>query len=485
MISVKRLSPFYSRLSLYSLRLSRSFRRQSLHSYWLSVVILALFTSLVGAQRVGAQENELVIVSSHWEGIKREFEWGFNAYRRSLGESPVTFRWLDLGGTSDILRFIKGEFAHTPNSIGIDLFFGGGTDPYIELAALDLLQPCPLAEEVLVGLPADINGFPLRDLDGRWYAASLSTFGLLYNKRVLSLMGLPTPRSWQDLASPAVRSWVSFADPRKSGTAHAVVEIILQAYGWDAGWRVLRGIGRNARSFTSSSSQVPKEVAVGEAAYGFLLDSYGRDALKTFGDENLGYLIPDEHAPFTGDAIAMLKGAPHQAIATQFISFVLSDAGQRLFLAKRGTVGGPLTFELGKLSVRPQLYETLGDDSTIPNRPFATLGDFRYNMVMASQRYAVVNDLVGACVIDAELSKEAPCSGKKCAERDAPPITEKEAIDLADTWNDPVVRQRQVGVWRADCLGKRVSSASLPYGLLSLVLIVVVVLGAALRRGRR
>jgi hypothetical protein len=102
LISVKRLS-------VYSLRLSSSFRRQSLHSYWLSVVILALFSGLVGVQRVVAQQNELVIVSSHWEGIKREFEWGFNAYRRSLGESPVTFRWLDLGGTSDILRFIKGS----------------------------------------------------------------------------------------------------------------------------------------------------------------------------------------------------------------------------------------------------------------------------------------------------------------------------------------------------------------------------------------
>ena len=457
----------------------------SLCSSWLSVVLLTLIGILVGAQRVDAEKNELVIVSSHWEGIKREFEWGFNRYRRARGESSVTFRWLDLGGTSDILRFIKGEFAHTPASIGIDLFFGGGTDPYIELAAVDLLQPSLLPEDVAVGLPPDINGFPLRDRDGRWYAASLSTFGLLYNKRVLSLMGLPTVRAWRDLASPAVRSWVSFADPRKSGTAHAVVEIILQAYGWDAGWRVLRGIGRNARSFTSSSSQVPKEVAVGEAAYGFLLDSYGRDALKTFGDENLGYIIPDEHAPYTGDAIALLKGAPNQPIASQFIAFVLSDAGQRLFLAKRGAVGGPLTFELGKLSVRPHLYETLGEDSTIPNRPFASVGHFRYNMAIASQRYAVVNDLVGACVIDAELSQEAPCSGNECAQRDAPPITEKEAIELGSNWTDPVVRQRQVGGWRAECLGRRASRSSLPFGLLSLVLIVVVVIGAVLRRGRR
>lgn len=396
--------------------------------------------------------QELIIVSSHWEGIKREFERGFNRYRSERGEPPVTLRWLDIGGTSDILRYVRGEFARTPDSIGIDLFFGGGTDPYIELAKAGFLQPCPIPEVVQSGLPAELRGFALRDPAGRWYAASLSSFGILFNRQVVELMSLPVPMTWRDVTVPAARSWVSFADPRKSGTAHAVVEIMLQAYGWQEGWQVLRSIGRNARSFTSSSSQVPKEVAVGEAAYGFLIDSYGRDAIKQFGADNIGYHIPVEHAPFTGDSIAVFKGAPHQALAEEFVSFVLSDEGQSLFLAKRGTPRGPVEFELGKLSVRPGLYDALGSDAVLSERPFSGGGEFRYDMALASRRYGVVNELVGACVIDADLANGPPCVEDECAARDKPPITEQEALELAEVWGDPATRQRSIADWRRSCL---------------------------------
>lgn len=400
-----------------------------------------------------SQAEELVIVSSHWEGIKREFEGGFNRHRRELGKAPVSFRWLDIGGTSDILRYVRGEFSRTPDSIGIDIFFGGGTDPYIELASAGFLQPCPLPEDVREGLPAELRGFALRDPSAQWFAASLSTFGILFNKRVVELMGLPVPATWRDVTVPEARSWVSFADPRKSGTAHAVVEIILQAYGWQSGWQVLRDIGRNARSFTSSSSQVPKEVAVGEAAYGFLLDSYGRDAIKQFGEENVGYHIPVEHAPFTGDSIALFRGAPHRTTAEEFVAFVLSDEGQRLFLAKRGTVGGPVDFELGKLSVRPALYDEIGDDAALRERPFDGGGDFRYDMGLASRRYGVVNELVGACVIDVDLSDQSPCVGAECTARDTPPISEEEALELSTVWGDPAIRQRSIAAWRKSCMG--------------------------------
>lgn len=415
-----------------------------------AVLVGTLWLQLALAHSVWAQE--LVIVSSHWEGIKREFERGFNRYRNVRGESLVTFRWLDIGGTSDILRYIRGEFVRTPDSIGIDLFFGGGTDPYIELAAAGFLRPCPLPDVVQSGLPSELRGFALRDSAGMWYAASLSSFGILYNKKVVEAMNLPVPATWRDVTVPAARSWVSFADPRKSGTAHAVVEIILQAYGWSDGWQVLRDIGRNARSFTSSSSQVPKEVAVGEAAFGFLIDSYGRDAVKQFGEVNIGYHIPVEHAPFTGDSIAILKGSPHWAIAEEFVAYVLSDEGQRLFLAKRGTAGGPTEFELGKLSVRPALYDAVGKDAALRERPFDGGADFRYKMELAARRYGVVNDLVGACVIDADLAHEPPCAESQCAGRDVPPITEEEALELAKSWRDPAIRQRSIAEWRTRCM---------------------------------
>jgi ABC-type Fe3+ transport system substrate-binding protein len=422
-----------------------------------------------GGGDVRADDHELVVVSSHWEGIKREFERGFNQTRLSQGEPPIKFRWLDIGGTSDILRYVRSEYARSPDSIGVDLFFGGGSDPYVELASAGLLHPCPVPDEVLAGIPADLRGVSLRDPSGRWFAASLSSFGILINRRVVSVMGLPEPKTWRDVAVPAARSWVSFAEPRKSGTAHAMVEIILQAYGWDEGWRILRNIGRNVRSFASASSQIPKEVAVGEAAYGFLLDSYGRDAVKKFGAENVRFVTPTDYVPYSGDAIAIFRGAPHRELAEQFVSFVLSDVGQRLFLAKKGVSGGPATFELGKLSVRPRLYEILDNDAAVGDRPFATTSSFRYDTALASRRYEVVNDLVGACVIDADLSQRKEGDGVT----EQPPITEQGALDLATNWKDPSVRQRHIAQWRKRCLGSAASERGWlsAFGVLVLLLI--------------
>ncbi len=438
-----------------------------------------LVVVLTGGRYAHADDHELVVVSSHWEGIKREFELGFNKSRQSQGEHPIRIRWLDIGGTSDILRYVRSEYSRSPDSIGVDLFFGGGSDPYVELASAGLLHPCPVPDEVLAGIPADLRGVSLRDPSGRWFAASLSSFGILINQRVVSVMGLPEPRTWRDVAVPEAFSWVSFAEPRKSGTAHAMVEIILQAYGWDEGWRILRRIGRNVRSFSSASSQIPKEVAVGEAAYGFLLDSYGRDAVKNFGSENLRFVTPTDYVPYSGDAIAVFRGAPHRKLAEQFVSFVLSDAGQRLFLAKKGVPGGPSTFELGKLSVRPSLYDSLDDGAAVGDRPFSATSSFRYDTALASRRYEVVNDLVGACVVDADLSHRL--EGEYMTEQ--PPISEQDALDLATNWKDPSVRQRHIAQWRSRCLGPSASEKGWLSGLGALVLLVIG--GRSLARLRR
>jgi len=103
-----------------------------------------------GAGRVA---QKLIIVSPHWEGIRTEFERAFSEWTsRNLGHA-TDVDWLDVGGTSDILRYVRSEFARSPKGIGIDLLFGGGVDPYLALIKDGLLEPCELPPQVLE-LPA-------------------------------------------------------------------------------------------------------------------------------------------------------------------------------------------------------------------------------------------------------------------------------------------------------------------------------------------
>ncbi|MDA0991144.1 MAG: hypothetical protein O3A51_10385, partial [Verrucomicrobia bacterium] len=85
--------------------------------------------------------KRLVLISPHWEGVRSEFEQAFSAWTVARYGHRTDLDWLDLGGTSDAIRYVKSEFARSPDGIGVDLFFGGGVDPFMQLSAAGLLQP--------------------------------------------------------------------------------------------------------------------------------------------------------------------------------------------------------------------------------------------------------------------------------------------------------------------------------------------------------
>lgn len=398
--------------------------------------------------------EDLVILSPHWEGIKREYERAFNENRKT----PVTFRWLDMGGTADILRFIKSQFRSTPDSIGVDLFFGGGIDPFTELEKLELLQRIDIGPELEHAIPAELRGAPIRSTQGYWFATAISSFGLVFHKKILSFLGLPPPMGWRDLTNPRYFSWIASADPRKSGSAHAIYEVVLQRFGWDVGWQILYGLAINSRSFLSSSAQGPHEIALGEVAISPLIDTYANQARRLFGDDIVGYALPEDGTIYTGDGIAVLKGAPQAALAKEFVYFVLSRAGQELIMQRRGTPGGPTEFELAKLSVRPDLYSTPPNLLAISANPFIGDDGFSYNNAVASKRWTLVNDLIGTFLIEEHerlvgIAKTlSPSQQQRFAALLAPPISEPELMELLENTSGQGAgaRNARIARWREE-----------------------------------
>ena len=75
-------------------------------------------------------ESRVVIISPHNEAIRYEFGRGFDRWHRRRFGGGVAVEWRDVGGTADALRFVQSEFAAKPEGIGIDIFFGGGSEPF-------------------------------------------------------------------------------------------------------------------------------------------------------------------------------------------------------------------------------------------------------------------------------------------------------------------------------------------------------------------
>lgn len=422
-------------------------------SWWALVVAVWFFVEFPNL----ASADKLVLISPHWEGIKYEFERAFKVrYHRETGRT-VEFEWMDVGGTSETIRFLQSEFKYKPAGIGIDIFFGGGSDPYVALKAANLLEPYRLPETILEKIPPRLGGVPLYDPDYTSYGATLAGFGIIYNKVVLRLANLPRITTWEDLASPAAFGWVGSSDPRKSGSVHMAYEIILQAYGWDKGWRIITGLGANVRNFTNSASQVTKDVAIGEVAYGLAIDFYAWAQVNEAGADKIGYVMPDNLTIINPDCIGILKGAPNRTVAEAFIRFVMSPAGQKLWLMKKGSADGPERFQLNRFSVLPSLYDLSPQSTAVKFNPFSWRSDFTFDANLGSIRWAIVNDLIGTMIIDQKeylhrawsaALKDGLLSEEELQKLTAMPISAKVALELAKTkWKDPAFRNQMLNAW--------------------------------------
>ena len=431
-------------------------RNGPIFSGWLCLAVLVLCLGVVVWPAVG-HADRLVLISPHWEGIKYEFEEAFKAhYQRETGRE-VEFEWMDVGGTSETLRFIQSEFKNKPAGVDIDLMFGGGLDPYLTLKQADLLQSYVLPQALLDQIPPRLGGIPLYDTEYKWYGATLAGFGIIYNKTVMGLTKLPMITTWEGLAAPLAFSWVGTADPRKSGSVHMAYEIILQAYGWEKGWEIITGIGANARKFTNSASQVPKDVAIGEVAYGLAIDFYAWAQVNKVGADKIGYVMPDNLTIINPDCIGILKGAPNKDVAEAFIRFVMSEAGQKLWLLSKGLPDGPQRFQLNRFSVLPSLYEKVSLQNTaVQFNPFAWQSDFTFDAEVGSKRWSIVNDLIGALIIDQKdllnrswrAALADGLTGEEWRRLAAVPISEKDAMQMAgEKWRDPAFRNQKLNEW--------------------------------------
>lgn len=405
-------------------------------------------------------QDELIIISPHPEGIETEFGNNFEKWYEEQTGRTVKTDWRDVGGTSSNYRFIESEFKRVPDGIGVDIFFGGGTDNYLRLSNNGWLHAYKLPEAQLVQMTQLFQGIPLYDAAYQWYGAALSSFGIMYNEELREMLNLPKVSAWEDLGDVALLGKIGAADPRESGSAHMVYEIILQTLGWEEGFALLTKIGGNVRGFSAGANAIPTDVVAGQVIYGLAIDFYAYGQIAVVGADKIKYVVPGDGAVVNADPIAILKGAPNLPVAQKFLEFVLSEDAQKLWMLRDTDSEGPKwKGGLNRASVLPALYDKLGERCIVPN-PFAMEGTpFQYNSDKGSTRWDIVNGLFGVLIIDSHKDLvNAWKAIRKCkdpAKRDAAiavltqmPITEEEAMKMARSdWMDPTIRNEKRKEW--------------------------------------
>lgn len=332
------------------------------------------------------------------------------------------------------VREARKAFLASKASIGIDLFFGGGEYDHSRQAAMGQIIPSGFAStpegKVVLGeaIPERISGEKWYDPADNWYGVTVSSFGICYNLDSLKTAGMPAePATWADLGHPALFRRVALADPTKSGSAAKAFEMVIQqamaqathgipvdsprfqdqlSRGWADGLAIIQSAAANARYFSESASKVPLDVAQGDAAAGMCIDFYGMfqaDLVsRPDGSSRMKYVSPEGGTTVGCDPIAMLRGAPHPELALEFIRFVLSMEGQRLWAYRSGTPDGPERYSLQRLPIRKDFYvpENLQYCSNPELNPYQLAGTFTYHMEWTGKLFAAIRSLVRAMCLD-------------------------------------------------------------------------------------
>ncbi|MEO5345477.1 MAG: extracellular solute-binding protein [Magnetococcus sp. YQC-9] len=264
-----------------------------------------------------------------------------------------------------------------------DLFWASAKDAFEILSDDDQLVPYHSA---VPGVAQQIGGQPIHDTDHHFTGFALSSYGIMWNGYFTRLHQLPDPEEWEDLTHPAYFGQLSMCTPALSGTTHMTVESILQNYGWDEGWRLLKALGGNVREFARNSGDVPDAVTAGTAGAGVVIDFY---ALTNKASGHDVAYTPPKRPSLVPANIALIKNGPNSKAAKQFIDFLLTPEGQKILLLP----------EINRLPVNPTVYAQAPRGFPNPFTNKSLLAAQPFDVELSKKRYAVINQLFDATLV--------------------------------------------------------------------------------------
>ncbi|MDH1628746.1 ABC transporter substrate-binding protein [Pseudomonas mosselii] len=307
----------------------------------------------------------VVVLTSYPEAMMTRFE---DAFSRAHPEHRLQLVWRQ---GFDALPFLL-----QPDQGGVDVYWAPSPGNFARLAQAAGWQPLGID---LQGLPAWIGGTALRDQQQRYQATELAGYGFATNPAQLQALGLQPPRDWPDLLDPRLRGRIALPDPGRVGFAPVLLDIVLDAYGWERGWALWSELAGQSRLVSRGGTLVTDEVASGRSAVGLSIDFFVASAIAN--GEPVGFVYP-RHGGLNPALVAITTKARHVQGARAFVAFVLSEDGQKL-------LADP---DIRKLPARPSVYARLPPDY---HNPFAEArqGAYRYGNDASRERLGLVSSL--------------------------------------------------------------------------------------------
>jgi len=221
-------------------------------------------------------------------------------------------------GAGEILARIRAERANPRAS----LWLAGAADNFIQAGAEGLLEP--YASKGLSGVKTTYV-----DEKRFWTPISMSPIVFAYNEEQLKRLGTTPPTSWRDFANPVFRQALALAHPAASGTAYVALATMVQVYGEEEAFKLMKAMNANVVQYTRSGIAPSRMAASGEVAIAM---AYSQDVEAALAQGyKLGFSSPAEGTGYEVNAAALIANAPsdQKPAVKAFLDWVLTEKGQQ------------------------------------------------------------------------------------------------------------------------------------------------------------
>ncbi len=277
-------------------------------SIWVWVATVLAVVSVVPAF---AGENKVTILCSPdpaWcEAVKREFS-------KATGIQTEFVR-LSSGAALARLRAEKANPA-------FDVWFGGSGDSQWVAEAEGL------AEFFRPKAWGDLRPQLSKAVDGHYIPLYTGLHGFGVNEKILKEKNLPVPETWKELGDPKYKGLIAMPNPNTSGTGYVMMTTIIQIYGEDPGFELIKAIHRNIGQYTRSGGDPSLLAGRGEVAIGvsFANDVVER-ARKGF---PIRFVGPRDGTGYEIGGLNLVKGGPNRTNGLKLIDWALEPENQKL-----------------------------------------------------------------------------------------------------------------------------------------------------------
>lgn len=277
---------------------------------WTSILVaIAAFVPVIACGQ--GQLNMLCSVQPPW------CEATANAFTRETGIKVA----VQQKSAGEAMAQVAAERANPK----IDIWYTGSGDPHLQAAEMGL------TEEYRSPMLNQLHEWAVKQAEQskfRTVGVYTGALGIGYNPEILAKKKLPIPQCWADLGKPEYKDEVQMANPNASGTAYATIATLVQIFGEDKAFELLKAWHRNISNYPRNGVGAIRATARGEngIAVTFLHDGM-TEIVAGF---PVKLVVPCEGTGYEVGSMSIVKGARNLDNAKKFYDWALTPAAQRI-----------------------------------------------------------------------------------------------------------------------------------------------------------